>query len=539
MLKKLGAIDRPAAWFIAALALEVAIFYLHVQIRVAPNYPQVYDQLTYINATHDIVRDFHARGLAALAQPFLSPAPTGITYPIQGAAAVLAFGASRAALLTVNLAYFLALQIAVFLTMRRSRDEAAAAWLSIALLIGCDGVFRRAGGIADYRIDFAAMCLFGIWICLLVKADQFASRKFSILAGLAAAWLILMRFITAAYIGPIMAALLCWLIVRRRSAENWRRRIANYFLSGAIITVVIVPTLVAALGPINNYYVAGHIEGAEPAIRAAEVGIFDLTGHLLYYPRALLSYQIGSVSNFLIVIVLTAIALVFVRRSKDQPSFSFEIFLGTIATILPTVILTLDVSKSPVVIGIAMVPFILLVMFCWRSFVLPIHPRRALRFAVLFYMIVGFSAFVAHAASPSSELSQADLAEVKRLNLAIANAGGGAPHIAFDRLTDYLNPSTVQFYFRESNQLSFHGEPQFTGTLGGIFALNPEDVMRAVESSNVVVLSDQQLKRSHSPFDQSILESWPMMDGYAKKNMQLLTTGKIDDITYRIFVRPT
>ena len=73
---------------VAVLALEAVVFYVHVQTRIAPNYPQVFDQLNYIGVTQDIVRDFHSRGLAALAQPFLSPAPTGITYPLQGAVAV-------------------------------------------------------------------------------------------------------------------------------------------------------------------------------------------------------------------------------------------------------------------------------------------------------------------------------------------------------------------------------------------------------------------------------------------------------------------
>jgi hypothetical protein len=539
MFQKLGPIDKPVAWFVAALALEAVVFYVHVQTRIAPNYPQVFDQLNYIAVTQDIVRDFHSRGFAALVQPFLAPAPTGITYPLQGAVAVLVFGASRAALLTVNLAYFLGAQIAVFRTMMRSRNDAAAAWLSIAILIACDGIFRRAGGIADYRIDFAAMCLFAIWVCLLVKADQFASRRFSIFAGLAAASLILMRFITAAYVGPVMVVLLGWLIVRHRSAEDWSRRIVNYLMSGFVVTAVVAPALVAALGPINHYYVAGHIKGDEPAIRAADVGVFNLTGHLTYYPRALANYQIGSVGIVLIAIVLAAAALGFARRSKDRPILSFETFLAAVATILPMVVLTLDVSKSPVVVGVVMIPFVLLVMFCWRSFVLPTYSRRALQLAVLFYAIVGFAAFLAHASSPSSELSQADLAEVKRLNLAIANLGGVAPRIAFDRLTDYLNASTVQFYFRESNELSNRDEPQFSGALAGIFVVKPADAMRAVASSDIVVLSDERLKRGRSPFDQSIVESWPMIDGYARNNLQLLTIGRIDDITYRIFVRPS
>jgi hypothetical protein len=542
MFQKLGPIDKPVAWFVAMLILEVVVFYAHVQIRIAPNYPQVFDQLNYIRVTQDIVRDFHARGIAALAQPFLLPAPTGITYPLQGAVAILVFGASRAALLTVNLAYFLAAQIAVFLTMMRSRNDAAAAWLSIAILIACDGIFRRAGGIADYRIDFAAMCLFGIWVCLLIKADQFASRKFSILAGMAAAALILMRFITAAYVGSIMVVLLGWLIVRHRAAEDWSQRIVNYLMSGFVITAVTAPALLAAIGSINHYYVAGHLNGDEPAIRAADVGVFDLTGHLIYYPRALANYQVGSVGIVLIVIVIAAVALGFTRRAPHRPKLGFaglgfETFLAAVATFLPMVVLTLDVSKSPVVAGAMMIPLVLLVMFCWRSYVLPAHSRRTLQVAVFFYIIVGFAAFVAHAASPSSEFSQADLAEVKRLNLAIANFSGAAPRIAFDRLPDYLNVSTVQFYFRQSNEPNGE-EPRFSGTLGGIFAVKPADVLRAVASSDIVVLSDERLKRGQSPFDQSIVQSWALIDSYARSNLRLLTTGKIDDVTYRIFVRP-
>jgi hypothetical protein len=533
-----GPLDRPVAWFAGALLVEVAIFYAHVQIRIAPYYPQVFDQLNYIGATQDILRDFQSRGLAALAQPFLSPPPTGITYPVQGALAAVVFGSGRASLLAVNLIYFLAAQTAIFFTMMRSRGEAAAAWLSISTFVACDGIFRRAGGIADCRIDFAAMCLFGIWVCLLVKADQFSSRKFSVLAGLAAAALILMRFITAAYIGPIMLVLLGWLIFRRRTITDWRRRVANYLISGTLITVVIAPALFEAIGPINNYYVAGHIKGDEPAIRAAEFGIFDLSGHLTFYPRALLNYQIGSAGVSLIVIALVAAVIGFARRTESRPRIIFEMFLTAMATMLPIIVLTLDVSKSFVVAGVAMIPCLLLVMLLWRSFVAPAFSGRALQVAAGFYIIVGFAAFIAHASSPNSEFSAAELTDVKRLNLVIASRGGEAPRLAFDRLTDYLNAYTVRFYYRELNGLSGPNEPRYAQTLGGIFPVKPADAIRIVEESDIVVLSDERLKRSQSPFDQSIVQSWRMIDDYAQSRMELVATGKIDDITYRIFARP-
>jgi hypothetical protein len=185
-----------------------------------------------------------------------------------------------------------------------------------------------------------------------------------------------------------------------------------------------------------------------------------------------------------------------------------------------------------------MIPSLLLVMFCWRSLVVPAFSKSALQLAACFYIVVGFAAFIDHASSPNSEFSAAELAEVKRLNLVIATHGGAAPRLAFDRLTDYLNAFTVRFYFREMNGWSEKSEPRYVQALGGIFAVNRADAVRTVQDSDIVVLSDETLKRSQSPFDQSIVRSWRMIDDYAQNNLKLLATGKIDDITYRIFERP-
>src|SRR3982075_3427958 len=115
-----GPVDRPLAWLAFGLVLETIIFYVHVHLQVAPYYPQVFDQLTYMSAATEVLDNLSRHGLTALIQPFLSPMPTGITYPLQGALAQLVLGPSRAALLTVNLIYFLAVQLCVFLTVRKA-----------------------------------------------------------------------------------------------------------------------------------------------------------------------------------------------------------------------------------------------------------------------------------------------------------------------------------------------------------------------------------------------------------------------------------
>ena len=532
-------IHRPVTWLVLVSILEAAIFYAHVQLQIAPNYPQVFDQLSYMTATDNIIDDFARRGIVAFAQPFLSPLSTGITYPVQGALAVLALGSSRAALLTVNLIYFLAAQTSLFFTARRVSGEWQSAWVALAVFIACIGLFKKAGGIADYRIDFAAMCLFGIWVCALSWTDNFTSRTFSVVAGLIAGSLVLMRFITAAYIGPILIILLFYVALsKRKDNPHTFTRMINWLISGLLVAVLAVPELFRAMQTIKDYYVAGHLNGDEPAIRATEVGVSTFAGHLIFYPKALMSFQIGTVGMIVIVAIMIAGIVAKLRQPRDW-TFSFDVFVFLTALIVPMLILTLDVSKSPVVIGIVLVPVALLVCGVWHVLVASDFSPSRLRWFLYCLIFVGVIGFAAHAASNRFEVSPQDQLEIRRLNIAMGDYGAtrGCARLAFDRLTDYLNGATVRYYFRQGHREANAG-PVFTQSLGGIFSIPREAALAAIRSSDMVVLSDKTLKRGASPFEASIVAYWDAIDEYAANNLSLLTTGIINDIHFRIFVRP-
>ena len=531
-----GPIDRPAPWLAVAFVLEAVAFYIHVQLRVAPYYPQAYDQLTYLSATFNFLDDLSQRGLAAFERVFVSPLPTGITYPLQGAFAGLAFGPSQAALLTPNLIYFLLAQWVMFLTVRRPRGDTASAWLAISIFAGCICVFRTAGGIADYRIDFAAMCLFGILVCALAWTEGFKSRKYSVIAGFLAAALILMRFITAAYVGPIFLILCCYVVfLPRRGPPVWPR-VKNISISGAIVAAISIPALVAASHQINAYYVAGHIKGDEPAIRAAEFGVSSLSGYLLFYPKALMGYQIGTIG----VIVIAAVVITALIGKWRSPflkiDYPFDAIVFSVSFIVPIVVLTCDVSKSPVVVGIVLIPLLLLVTTGWRSFAVPNLAPRLLRSITYFIMASGAVAFLVNASAPRFNLSSADQAEIQRLNKAIATSieGFDNPRVAFDRTDPYLNDATATFYFR---QIYGRAAPAVSQSLGGIFAVQRDDALAAVQSSDIIVLSDKSLKRGQFPFEKNISQYWDALDDYAIHNLTLLCSGVIANIPYRIFVR--
>jgi hypothetical protein len=534
-----GPLDRPLPWLALTLLLEAIIFYVHVHLQIAPYYPQVFDQLTYMWATTQVLDNLAQHGLAALIPSFVSPMPTGITYPLQGALAQLALGPSRAALLTVNLVYFLAAQLCFFLTIRRAHGTPQAAWLALALFIGCIGIFKTAGGIADYRIDFAAMCLFGVWVCALSWTKEFTSRKFSILAGLLPAALILMRFITAAYVGPIFVILFCYLAFwKRRDEPMYFARIGNLLISGLIVAAITLPALALASGPIKDYYIAGHRNGDGPAVRAAEVGVVDLRSNLLFYPKALLDFQIGTIGAVIIAATLIVAMIGKMRSPSLRTSNSFDTFVFAVALIVPLAVLTCDYTKTPVVIGIVLIPLMLLVASLWHSFAIPHLGSGPARWTTYFFLAIGAVAFVVDASTRRFDMSPADQSEIERLNLAIAASSVGLerPRIAFDRLTDFLNGATVRYYFRREYGPD-RPSPAFDESLGGIFVVRREQALSAIQSSNVVVLTDKNTKRGKDPFSTAIVEYWDALDDFAEKNLTERATGTVDGIPYRVFVR--
>jgi hypothetical protein len=534
-----GPVDRPLAWLAFGLVLETIIFYVHVHLQVAPYYPQVFDQLTYMSAATEVLDNLSRHGLTALIQPFLSPMPTGITYPLQGALAQLVLGPSRAALLTVNLIYFLAVQLCVFLTVRKAHGAPQSAWLALALFIGCIGIFKTAGGIADYRIDFAAMCLFGIWVCTLSWTTEFTSRRFSILAGAGASALILLRFITAAYVGPIYIILFCYLAFwKRRDERIYLVRIVNLLISGAIVAAMTLPALALAWGPINGYYVSGHLKGDEPAIRAADVGVVDLGSNLLFYPRSLMDFQIGTVGVVIIAATLIVASIGKLRSPGLTIRNSFDTLVFAVALVVPLIVLTCDYSKSPVVVGIVLVPLMLLIASFWHSFAIPNLGSGPVRWTTYFFLAAGAVAFVVDASSQRLDMSSADQAEIRKLNLVIAaySADLAQPSIAFDRLTDYLNSATLQYYFRQEYGPT-RPSPAFHESLASIFAVRREQALFAVKSSDVVVLTDKMTKRGKSPFDVAVVEYWDALVDLAESNLTAVAAGTVDGIPYRVLVR--
>ena len=174
------------ALLIALFAAEAIVFYAHIARDIAPFYPPRFDQLSYYLSTYDLLGAFHAKGSRAFVDELLQPGnPTGTTFVLQGALLSLIGGANRTTFLSVNLLYFLGLQFVLFAVVRSRIGRIDFAWIGIALLLSSATLIQAAGGIYDYRIDFSAMCLYGIWTCLVVWCGAFRHTGRSLIVALA------------------------------------------------------------------------------------------------------------------------------------------------------------------------------------------------------------------------------------------------------------------------------------------------------------------------------------------------------------------
>ena len=129
--------------------------------------------------------------------------------------------------------------------------------------------FWEGDGLFDFRIDFLAYCLYGIWVCAVIRSQLFLHRNLSLGCGLIGTFLVLNRFVTFTYLVGVSAgfALFCGIIARwRKDAEvvlRLRERLLNLGLSTALLIILVVPMLIHNWKAIEGYYVVGHAVGDE------------------------------------------------------------------------------------------------------------------------------------------------------------------------------------------------------------------------------------------------------------------------------------
>jgi hypothetical protein len=296
----------------------------------------------------------------------------------------------------------------------------------------------------------------------------------------------------------------------------------------------------------------GHVLGDEKLIRAHELGIQTIAGHLFFYPASILVKHIGLVT------VLIAGALmagwfwserVPLGALLTRPRrFRRELFALGVAVLIPIVVLTINISKSPVVGGIIVVP-ILLAMVLFGASVWPrptptnLRPSWTTKIPVL-AMALALIAFAWGGLSSRDVAPRPDLERINALAETIARYAidNNLERLTMstDRVVEYVNPAIPKLFAIERLHRNLDIEGLFGHGIYGIFATPRDEAMRLFVKSDLIVLTDPTTDRKYPfPINSKIKEYWDDIWEQTNRDCKLIYSTEILGIPYRVFVRPS
>ncbi len=601
----------------ATIVLQYGLFREFALREVVWAYPAAHDQTQFLTDSYDIYEQILDKGLVhGLGYALHLPVPQGIILHVQASLFYLVMGPGRLSALTLNFLYFALLQAVLVWTLRWLSGRWSMALAGLGLLLCALTPFFWAGGLMDFRADFAAMCLFGVLLCLAIRSGLFVSRPWSAVVAAAAAYLILFRIITVVFLGGILGLFVAFLVVRlcwlRRDAglrrTEWRR-LANIVLASAIVGLLTVPVLWQQRHLLKSYYIKGHGASEESRIRMLETG-----RALGYYPPVLLREQAGPVFVKLAVLALLSAALLsWLRRSAptrageegggpirryrwawiavlaagilaylavnatedDTPRMWWSsaslvlvalglglsrrwgrgrtatvgslpagpvfVFLA-LSFVLPVVVLTIDLHRSPVVVSVAIPPLLLLVFaaVAWFAGIGPREerplPEAGLRaLAAVAVMTAGWLQLSQYSQRWKMTRNRQDVEEVIRLHDAIGTACQEydirAPMVALTTNPDYL-PGRITSVLNYERQGVFR---HISSILGGHYNVTEAEAMLAVQRCNFAIITRPDTVTT--PFGQSMLKWMPQLRQYCDQHLVRLGRFHIFGDDVLLYVR--
>lgn len=429
-------------------AIEALAFFHYAQREILWHQPEFYDQAVYLISSYQIEAGLRSGSLHDLVEGLSRQIDSAL--PLEGAGLAVIFGGDRLPRLFVNFAFFCLAQLVVFRTVQCLTGRSIYGIATVGLLLSQAFLFQPAGGMFDFRLDFTAACLFGVWLCSLLCAARHSLASGVAMTMLAAAALLLHRFVVSIQMLPVLVLLTVACAasaVTYRTAQSWLRlRHAGLSL---LLTFVMIGCYAAwKWAAISNYYVEGHLVGDEKIARAHEMGLFMLFDHMMFYPRSIAQGQLGS--NFM---GLAAAGLVIAAAIASGSRRQTELIgLCASAAILPLAVLTVDVSKSMVVASVAALPMALGVCLICFS---PGETRRtATVFTAMLFITGGGLTAAMRLAEPMFSNSRTELmaatALARDVGRQIAASGWQEPiYLSVDAMTSRVNVPAMTVLIRE------------------------------------------------------------------------------------------
>ena len=163
MITKSAFFDRKI--LLMVIAFEALLYYSFYTREVAWYPPDNFDQAGYLMEAYRLQEQILTHGLGQVWKFFSSRAhANGVLFPIEGALSGIIFGGTRLPQLCVLFIAFCALQVAAFTAARIVWKSRVYGYIALGLILSQGTLwFQLAGGLFDFRMDFLAYCLYGVW----------------------------------------------------------------------------------------------------------------------------------------------------------------------------------------------------------------------------------------------------------------------------------------------------------------------------------------------------------------------------------------
>lgn len=554
---------------ILIISAEYYLFKTYVRREIASAYPANYDQVSYLYQTYKTHEDIETTGFFKGFGNYLTGInANGIMIHLQSNLFFMIGGCSRVSALTLNFFYFALFQCVFTATLHWFSNRWDIAYLGFGLLLTIQTPFLGAGGMLDYRIDFIAFSLFGIFICLAVRSTLFHSWRWSVICGATAGFLVLFRFITLVYFIGVFSVLPCiiafrFMNARRDSLTRSRliHQLLGMFIAIAVMSCICVPILWMQRNTIWNYYVVNHVLGGEKAIRMKEFDIYSPMDVILFYPKSVWFDHAGSLFRRLsISLIITFCVFTLGRYLWPRPfltdtvginclSCKMDSFLFlTVCLVAPYAILTVNSLKSPVVASILVPPLLWIILFLIVvSSKNHIAWKRSLTSSFVSVLAVG--AILAGSYTQAQCLSRQgpfsrqrkDHEEVLRLYDAIGDyccaSGLNSPNIGSTSIADFMSPVAVAVQYYERKRVLLFPRVQLGNS---IHALGESELLDRLSLCDIVMYNDADVPRTLPyPFEDSMCSLRRTMKAYCNNHFVKLDTFRFCNTDIVLYIRAT
>jgi len=545
--------QRIAIWLIMLMGIgvEYYLFRRYLLLNIISNYPAGIDQANYLYSSYSLYENILHKGfISAIYQHPLIPA--SFLFPIQAASFFWLFGASRLAALSLNFLYFALLQLMAVGIIKARTGHYSFGFLFIGLLLSTE-IFLNYGNAADFRIDFMALCVYGMWVCTVVQSRIFLHKNGTLISSALAILLISIRFITATYIAAISLSCLLYYVYswcRNKTRNDELQRIKNIFLFGIIVSLFVIPLFWLHRDLIFSYYVYGHILGPEKWERAKFAGITNEFSNLLFYPTTFFQIFLTFPVVMEITLVLFLLAGLYWpwRKAAISPAITqsakSDLLFLVMSIVIPLTILTFDRSKSSIVSGIIIVPFILLIVWIYWILIEKITAFLAdfqwLEYLIMmFFLLSGGYHYLKEMRSVQPQ--NTSLASIKMLINDVGNyaasAGWKKINAAADKYTDFF--AAIPAFYYEMHQVLFDFTPAF-GAYSQLTVANKQDAFNKIDKINIFVTNTKKfVPNPFFLFEKSIAAFQPALKEKAVKHMTKLGNYMIYHSDYEVYVRQT